>query len=117
MDFKLQYNNQDIQADQELLGVFINNSQLFMFDRDGYSIGRQTVEEIEHVGRTSLIHTLSSYPDGWSEKSGFNEGFIIDSNSLTTVAGFTTNKENTRKLEHLRDSDPVGQFQVSIHLK
>lgn len=96
--------------------VFINNAPLFLFDEMTYKIGRTVVERVIEPGRSSLMHTLTSYSSEWDKTQGLSEGFmcdtIMDENKGIT---FENNYAVIRKMQLLKASN--GGYQVSIDLK
>ena len=64
LTLQLRYSDEDdneIDIDENNLGVFINNAPLYLFNSMSYSIKNKVIETVLNVGRTLLLEILSTY--------------------------------------------------------
>ena len=108
--------NNEVDINNNNLGVFINNAPLYLFNSMSYSIKNKTIETVQNVGRTSLLEILSTYSKEYKDQ--IEEGFLLDTNHLNdNPKQFYKNKSNIKKLKMLNSNpESRGIFQVSISL-
>lgn len=92
-----------------------NNAIPMLFENAEYLINNYPVEKSLYVGRSSLLHTLSTFSKEWNNTEGLNQGFRMD--TIKADDGTRSQFKEGGLLKRRKMVNAEGFGGVSIELK